>query len=196
MRRVTILAMLLAVVSMSGYGQKGKKEVNVWFEAQQWQLGAKGEPSAAIDRAEFADHYKRFPLRWKTVFEFIKNNDLKALPLGQSRLSDDVTVNVQQYNTRLMDKPETYEQHAKMIDVQYVVTGRELHGTVKKNKAQLAITYNEKRDIAMYSAQKVPYQIIGEGEYSIFFPDDVHLTNIGYGSQTPIRKVVFKVKAE
>lgn len=196
MRRVTILAMLLAVVSMSGYGQKGKKEVNSWFEARQWQLGAKGEPSAAIDREEFADHYKRFPDRWKTVFDYIRNNDLKSLPLGQTRLSDDVTVNVQQYDTRLMDKPELYEQHAKMIDVQYVVAGRELHGTVKKNKAQLATPYNDAKDIAMYSAQKVPYQIISEGEYSIFFPDDVHLTNIGYGSQAPVRKVVFKVKAQ
>lgn len=196
MRRVTILAMLLVVVSMTCNAQKGAKGVNSWFEAREWQLGAKGEPSAAIDREEFADHYKRFPDRWKTVFEFIKNNDLKALPLGQTRLSDNVTVNVQQYNTRLMDKPEMYEQHGKMIDVQYVVTGRELHGTVKRDKAQLATPYNATKDIAMYSAAKVPYYIIGEGEYSIFFPDDVHLTNIGYGSQTPVRKVVFKVKAE
>ncbi len=199
-----ILCFALAVLSVAAIQKadgappvkkKAEARAEQWFENGAWRKGIVQKPSAAIDRVEFAAHYARFPERWNKVFDYLRTHDLKSVPAGQGMLGDDVKLNVQEYDTRnVHGKEVTYEKHNEWIDVQVMVEGRELHGTVKVDKGTVAKPYSERGDIAQYNAGDVPYYVIPGGMFSIFFPDDIHLTNIGFGEQSHVRKVVFKVK--
>lgn len=190
---LTLATLLLLTGSVSA--QSKNKKTQHWFDSREWMQGASGTPVSSIDVNEFAKHYHQHPERWKTVFNYIRDNDLSQLPLGLKVINEDVKVNVQEYDTReTTDKPIQYEKHSQMIDVQYVVSGREIHGSVKVDQGTVLIPYSEAKDVAQYSATNVPYYIVSDGMFTIFFPDDIHFTNIGYGERTKVRKVVFKVR--
>ena len=167
-----------------------------WFDGKKWLEGVPAQPDAGIDAATFAEHYKKFPARWEKVFQFLKENDLKTLPLGKQLLGDDVTVNVQEYVTRDPGN-EQLEGHRRFIDLQYVVEGCELQGFAKIGTAVETVNpYNEKRDVAHFKVPVIEYHVIRSDQFTIFFPDDIHITNIQYGEKAKVRKVVFKVSVE
>ncbi len=156
---------------------------------------AKMSAAESVDIDTFVQHFKAHPSRWEKVFEIIEKSDLSALPLGLTQVDENIKMNVQEYTTRpTVGKRLLYEKHNDYIDVQCVVRGEELHGKSNVENAQVVREYNAEKDIAMYDCEDVPFYIIGAGEFTIFFPHEVHTTNYGFGEQTQVRKVVFKVK--
>lgn len=175
--------------------QLSKKE-RKWFDDKSWLEGAVGTPDTGIDATTFVHYYEKYPERWQKVFRFIKENDLTKLPLGKQSLGDDVTVNVQEYMTREPGN-EQLEGHKKYIDLQYVVEGCELQGYAKLSTAIETVNpYDEKRDISHYKVPVIEYHVVRSDQFTIFFPDDIHMTNIQYGEKAKVRKVVFKVEVE
>lgn len=172
------------------------KAAKQWYEGQEWLQGAPMKPSTpSIDIQTFADHYAKYPERWKVVFDYLATKDLKAVPLGVDQLTDDVRVIVQEYETRpTVGERVLLERHEKFIDVQCMGEGEELHGASKIGNGELTIPYKESDDIMFYTVPDVPYYIIKAGYFTIFFPDDMHTTNYGFGERTKARKLVFKVR--
>ncbi len=175
---------------------KVSKKQKEWFYGKSWMEGVNAICDPGIDINTFAKHYRKHPQRWQKVFKFIYDNDLSSLPLGQQTLGDDVKINVQEYTTRVPGK-EQLEGHKKYIDLQYVVSGRELHGYAKLQDATETVNpYSEEKDIALFKVPFITYHVVGANHFTIFFPDDIHLTNIQYGEKEPVRKVVFKIQVE
>lgn len=172
------------------------KKQQEWFAAKVWLQGAEALPDTGLDAVTFVNHYEKHPERWNKVFKFIKENDLTALPLGKQSLGDDVTVNVQEYMTREPGK-EQLEGHRTYIDLQYVVEGCELQGYAKLATAvEIVNPYDEKKDIAHFKVPVIEYHVVRPNQFTIFFPDDIHMTNIQYGEKAKVRKVVFKVAVD
>lgn len=172
------------------------KKEQKWFDEKSWLQSAAASPDTSIDAMTFIRHYEKHPERWQKVFRFIKDNDFTALPLGKQSLGDDVTVNVQEYITREPGN-EQLEGHKKYIDLQYVVDGCELQGYAKLSTALETVNpYDAKRDIAHFKVPVINYHIIRPNQFTIFFPDDIHMTNIQYGEKAKVRKVVFKVAVD
>ena len=167
-----------------------------WFDEKKWLEGAVAFPDTGIDETIFASHYEKHPERWKKVFEFLKENNLSTLPLGKQSLGEDVTVNVQEYMTREPGN-EQLEGHKKYIDLQYVVDGCELQGYAKLATAlEVVNPYDEKRDVVHYKVPVIEYHVVRPDHFTIFFPDDIHMTNIQYGEKAKVRKVVFKIAVD
>ncbi len=170
-------------------------EAQTWFDSQEWLEGAKMKPAVSIDIEEFAAHYKAHPNRWKKVFETLANNDLNTLPLGLTEIDENIKMNVQEYTTRpTVGKQTLFERHEEYIDVQCMIAGEELHGAQKFGNQKVAKEFSKEKDIALLECEDVPFYIIPAGTFTIFFPDDLHTTNYGFGEQTEVRKIVFKVK--
>lgn len=188
-----VVACLFAVNTNLVAQSKAAKE---WYQAKEWLQGASMQPSTpSIDIETFAAHYAKYPERWKVVFNYLATQDLKSVPLGIVQLSDDVRVIVQEYETRpTVGEKVLLERHEKFIDVQCMVEGEELHGTSKIGNGELTVPYKESDDIMFYTVPDVPYYIIKAGYFTIFFPDDMHTTNYGFGERTNARKLVFKVR--
>ncbi len=200
MKKITIVITMIAVCLLSATADLAaqSKTALSWYNTKAWLNNAPMEPvTPAIDIDEFAEHYAKYPNRWKTVFEYLATQDLKSVPLGLVELSENVKVNVQEYETRPVgpENPVWFERHDKYIDVQCIITGEELHGAKKVGDYPIVNPYSEKDDIMHYTLENVPFYIVKAGQFTIFFPDDMHTTNYGFGAKTNVRKLVFKVKA-
>ena len=167
-----------------------------WFDQGEWYKGIEAKPGPSVDKLKFAKHYAKYPERWQSVFEFMRNNDLKTIPLGRKDLNDHVYVNVQEYTTK-EPGDQRLEKHGKYIDVQCVISGSELMGSCKIEGYEVQIPFDANRDVGFFKSKGVtPFYVATSELFFIFFPDEIHATNIQFGEKAPVRKVVFKVMYE
>lgn len=181
-----VLSIVLLFPLKGVYAQKTKHTLSkeqIWFEEKKWLENVEASPDTSIDTMTFAHHYKKHSEKWKKVFKFLRENDLMLLPLGKQALGDYVTVNIQEYTTREPGN-EQMEGHRKYIDLQYNCWGCELQGYAKLQAAtQIINYYNEKKDVTHHRAPMIQYHVIKPNWFTIFFPDDIHITNIQYGGK-------------
>lgn len=197
--RLTLLTAIALIISFQANARGVEKSLTKaeknWYDKKEWLLGIKAQPNLSIDIATFARHYKAHPERWQLAFKFIKEHDLATLPLGKQVLSDDVTVNVQEYVTREPGE-ERLEGHRKLIDLQYMVAGKELHGSAKLSEGTVVNPYSETKDVGHFTVPVITYYVATPERFSIYFPSDIHITNLQYGEKANVRKVVFKIKVD
>lgn len=188
-------SMPMVVVAQQNGDKASKKDVE-WFNSRKWLEGLQASPDPSIDISTFAKHYKKHPERWAKAFVFLKENDLKSLPTGKQTLSEGLTVSVEEYTTREPGK-EWLEGHKKNIDLQFIVEGCELQGYAKiQTAAEIVNPYTDKKDVGHYLVPTINYHVIRPYQFTIFFPDDIHMTNIQYGEKAKVRKIVFKVAVD
>jgi len=87
----------------------------------------------------------------------------------------------------------SWESHRKYIDLQYIITGDEKMGVWPVRKAIVIKEYDEKKDVANYSAEGKFY-VGTPGTFFIFFPTDAHRPNITPGGNKSVKKIVIKVR--
>jgi len=198
MKRISSLLLLLTIVLFAAQAEKQqgatKKQLQ-WFNQKVWLQGVVPQPDPSVDVAAFAKHYQLHPDRWDLVFKFMKENDLKALPLGKQVLSDAVSINVQEYISKDPGE-ERFEGHRANIDLQYVVSGKELIGITHPDLAKEVVVYDAAKDYAGFKVSPICYHSATLERFFLFFPSDLHLPGIQYGEKAPIRKVVFKIKVD
>lgn len=164
-----------------------------WVQHYFSSVGFDAKPAPSVDVQMLFQHIKQHPNRWNTVRHFLTQNDLLTIPLGKKILNDNVTANVQEYTTR--DPGEQHlEAHRKYIDFQYVIIGKELMGSGKLSEAKVVNPYDSTKDVGHYALPSFPYYVATPQYFFVFFPSQVHLTNIQFGDKALVRKIVFKIK--
>jgi YhcH/YjgK/YiaL family protein len=194
-----ILAMVvlccLGACSENNSQKTADKMIETWFDKGDWKEGFQAKPAPSVDKKQLYEHYQKFPQRWKTVFDFIKNNDLTTTPLGITHLSEDVSFNMQEYRTHGLGE-QILEAHLKYIDLQYVISGRELIGSGRLSDATNVTPYDDSTDYAGYKLSIFPCYLADSEYFFIFFPDQPHLPGVNAGEETQMRKIVFKIKVD
>lgn len=137
-------------------------------------------------------YYSLHPL-FSKAFEFINQNDLANLPDGVSVISEGLKVIVSTANAKTQEVSlAMFECHYKNIDIQVCVKGLE---TIAWKPREKCVTpngeYNQDKDVRFFSDAPDMYFQLTDGQFGIFFPEDVHAPMIGEGE---IKKVVIKVK--
>jgi biofilm protein TabA len=85
-----------------------------------------------------------------------------------------------------------FECHNKFIDIQLCINGIEQMGWKPREKCVAPNGgYNEEKDLQLYSDAPDMFFQLTNGQFAIFFPEDVHAPMIG---DSEIRKLVIKVK--
>ena len=141
------------------------------------------------DKLENLKKYIALNPTFKTVVEFIENNNLLTLPLGKAPICDGAFYNRQEY----LAKPEVddlFESHLDYIDIQIVLDGVEKH--YFSTQAPVISQVNEK-DCYFTSAKKENAIMLNKGEFVIFFPNELHKPGLKVDDKI-VQKVVFKVK--
>ncbi len=130
---------------------------------------------------------------FKDVVEFLKNNDLNALPEGKQEIKGaDLFVNIQVAKGKTPDEA-VLETHNKMIDIQIPLSGAETYGYTPLCNLPDA-EYNEAKDITkMPGLAADSYVTCQPGMFAIFFPQDGHAPCIS--AEPEIKKAIFKIKA-
>ena len=145
-----------------------------------------------IDSLSNAERYAGLHKHFKKAFEFIKSNDINKLEPGKYPIDGDELHASVSLKDGLKTADAKFEAHDKYIDIQVCPAGAEQIGwRPRKNCMNPKAQYDEVKDVIFYNDQPETYFQLHEGEFAIFFPEDVHAPMIGEG---PIKKLVVKVK--
>jgi biofilm protein TabA len=90
--------------------------------------------------------------------------------------------------------PQKFESHEKMIDIQMVVSGEEWMEIGPLADFTVTEPYVAERDVTFYAYHDPAARLLANaGRVAIFFPEDVHRSQICVGAPRPVRKTVIKV---
>lgn len=190
----TFSALVIHVEAQSnGSKASSKKAAEKWFNTLEWLGGLQLKPHKSVDAVEFVKQYRRNKIYWNKAFAFLKDNDLQKLANGKYKIDgDNVFATVTEDPAKDFDKTK-WESHRKYIDLQYVIKGEEKIGVCPVAKATVTKAYNEKKDVANYTAEGKIYTAV-PGTFFIFFPTDAHRPNITTGGNNADKKIVIKIK--
>jgi len=173
------------------------KQLNKWFEKGEWLNGWTVKPDESINRKAFAATYFQHKERWDKAFKFLKESDLSGMELKRYDLDgNNLYVPLSEYMSK-NEEDARYEAHRNYIDIQYVVTGKELIGVAPLAQMKdILEPYSEEKDIMFMTVnQGTNYQALPD-RFFIFFPEDLHRPGLKDGENTPVRKAVVKVKID
>jgi YhcH/YjgK/YiaL family protein len=146
-----------------------------------------------LDKIQNHSIYEKLNLRFAAAFNFILKTDFSALPEGKHLVEgEDLFAIYQQYNTK--DASECMlEAHRKYIDIQYIIQGEENIGIAPLTDQPTLIPYDGEKDVAFFTGLSHPFKLEA-GNFTIFFPSDLHMPCLKVNESSPVKKVVMKVR--
>ena len=204
MKKLTVTIMVL----ISFFGLMGSKsasdpttwsskQVDKWFAKGEWSQGWTVTPDASINKRELAVSYFKNKERWTKAFKFLKGNDLTKLELKRYDIDDDnLFATVSEYQSK-NEESAKFEAHRKYIDIQYVISGKEIMNIAPITTVKEVLNpYDATKDIEFVTVNNIANYKASPSNYFIFFPTDAHRPGLKDGANSPVRKVVIKVKVE
>ena len=130
-------------------------------------------------------------------FEFLEKLSSRELPAGKHPIDGDrFYAIVVRADSRSPDTAE-FESHRKYIDIQYLVSGREMIGVASTETLKVSSPYEESREAALYSKPSEYAKVEMEpGRFAVFFPEDGHMPNCHLGGQQKLHKIVVKASVD
>lgn len=146
-----------------------------------------------LDSLLNSDLYVSVNPRFKQAFDFLRNTDLNALPVGKIELDGaNLVVNVVDIEGRTAEVARM-ETHNKFIDIQVPVSKTETMGWVAGNTLkEVTSEYDPEKDITFFAEKASNFIKVNPFEFVIFFPQDGHQPGIVEGK---IKKVIVKIIA-
>ena len=147
------------------------------------------------DRLNNAKQYFLLNEKLKKGFDFLINSDLKNMQDGKHIIEgNDIYANIQTLKTKSLDE-QKWEVHRKYIDIQYVIKGQEKMGYgILDDFGNVIVPYDNEKDIAFLDGKKYNYVNVSEGDFVIFYPNDVHAPMLSVKESEEIKKVIVKIK--
>lgn len=146
-----------------------------------------------IDKLDNLMQYAALNPLIKTVWEYMQDHDLHAMPNGHHLIAGDrLFVNVEDDEGKKRDEA-VIEYHRKMIDIQVPLNMAETYGYLPVSDLPER-PFDAVKDIAKQpDAKPRNYFTLRPGEFAVFFPSDGHAPCIADGM---LHKAVFKLAVE
>jgi len=145
-----------------------------------------------IDTLANASKYFNVHPLFEKAFAYISRTDLNSIEMGKYEIEPGLKAAFS--NKKGMTTEESaakFECHNKNIDIQFCINGKETMGwKPRESCVSPKGGYNEEKDVQFYSDSPDMYFQLTNGQFAIFFPEDVHAPMIGDGE---IKKLVIKV---
>ena len=147
-----------------------------------------------VDTLKNASKYYGVHPLFQKAFDYIQKTDLAAIEPGKYEIEGDSLKAAisEKKGIPAVDSIAKFECHNKYIDIQYCIRGEELIGWKPREKCSVENGgYNAEKDVQLYTETPDMYFGLTDGQFAIFFPEDVHAPMIG---NAEIKKLVIKVK--
>lgn len=146
-----------------------------------------------IDTIANAHKYFSVHPLFEPAFNYINQTDLLNTEDGKSDIAEGLKAIVSNSEGKTKEASlSKFECHDKNIDIQLCVKGVETFYWKPREKCTTANgDYNAEKDVRFFSDSPDTFFQLTDGQFVIFFPEDVHAPMIGEG---PIKKLVIKVK--
>ena len=130
-----------------------------------------------------------------SAYDFIVNK-AEGAAVGKYNLENGVYVSVQEYTTKARSEAK-YEAHKKFIDIQMILSGKELIAVSPIEKMTISDEYNEEKDFMLFHHNdECTDYVLEAGDFLILYPQDVHMPGVCVNEKSPVRKIVVKVPVE
>jgi YhcH/YjgK/YiaL family protein len=170
------------------------EDIIKWFNARDWTSGWNVDPDESINKRELAVQFHKNRKHWEQAFLFLKNTDLEKSSVGKYELDgEELYAMIDEYKTR-NEEDVMYEAHKVYADIQYLVYGEERIGVIDSTCSREVIPYDKTRDIAFLKSEKNNYRLASSKVFFVFFPKDAHRPCVKINDNSPVRKVVIKIK--
>ncbi len=127
------------------------------------------------------------------AYNFLDGFDPCEYEDGRHEICDGVYVNIETYVTYPREERK-FESHEKYIDIQYMISGREIVTAAPVSDLEVCDPYDEERDISFYfNCLKGTDMLLNEGDFLIFKPGTAHMPCICIDKRESVRKAVIKV---
>ncbi len=133
--------------------------------------------------------------KFEKAFDFIKKVATENTEVGKYEIDGkDIYAMVQSYQSKLEENCK-FEGHENYIDIQYIVKGHEMMGTVDISRATVKTPYNPEKDVTFYeNSDLASYCQAQDGDFCIFYPHDIHRPGMACENiQSDVKKVVVKI---
>ena len=145
-----------------------------------------------LDRIDHASAYFALNTSFRQTFDFLCGTDLPLMSPGRVELDGSrLFALVQHYETKPLEQG-VWEAHRNYIDVQYVVSGREIMGYAPVMSLSSLQPYSADSDLATFEGEGV-YFAAQAGTFAVFFPHDAHMPGLAEETPEPTIKVVVKI---
>jgi YhcH/YjgK/YiaL family protein len=145
-----------------------------------------------LDKVENSIRYFKAPV-FHEIFQKLKDFNINT-PNGTYKTHDSYYFKVMSYETQL--SPEIIESHRKEVDVQILLSGKELIKIYKEEDVSVLQKYNSKIDCQFYKELNSPIsELILEPSYmAVFFPNDIHSPLHAQNKKVEkLKKIVLKI---
>lgn len=149
-----------------------------------------------FSNVSIAEKYNYLDERFTAAYKWLRETDIKSLPVGSYPImGDKVVANVQEYTTDVKEN-HLFESHKKYFDIQYMVTGQEMFGVCKQDGLKLKESH-EADDLYFYEEPEFPGEVyLAEGDLIVVAPEDAHKPRCAAGKPQAVKKVVVKVAVD
>ena len=145
-----------------------------------------------LDKIENISRYFKAPI-FEEIFEKLKEFDVNT-PNGTYKTHESYYFKVMSYETQLY--PKIIESHKKEVDVQILLSGKELIKIYKEQDVSTSEEYNIDVDCQFYQELNPPIaELILEPNYmAVFFPNDIHGPMYTHDNNAhELKKIVIKI---
>lgn len=146
-----------------------------------------------IDTIQNASRYFSVHPSFEKAFEYINQNDLANTADGKFDIAEGLKAIISNAPGKTAETSlAKFECHNKNIDIQLCVNGVETIGWKPREKCVTPNgEYNDEKDVQFFGDAPDTFFTLTNGQFAIFFPEDVHAPMIGEGE---IKKLVLKIK--
>ncbi|UCF99323.1 MAG: YhcH/YjgK/YiaL family protein [Spirochaetaceae bacterium] len=93
------------------------------------------------------------------------------------------------------ERNRRFEAHRAYLDVQCILSGREIMFWAPETELTPASEYSQEKDVLFLAGEaRARLQLIA-GSFAVFYPEDAHKPNCAWDEPEQVRKVVVKVRA-
>lgn len=126
---------------------------------------------------------------------YIKSADLLNAAIGKSDIAEGLkAIYSDKEGMSAAESIAKFECHDKNIDIQICIRGKETIGWKPRHSCTAPKgEYNPEKDVSFFSDVPDMYFQLTDGQFAIFYPEDVHAPMIAVDDK-PIKKLVMKVK--
>ena len=146
-----------------------------------------------IDTLKNASKYYAVHPLFEKAFAYILQTDLASATDGKLDIGEGLKAIFSNAPGKTKEASTAkFECHNKNIDIQFCIRGVETIGGKPRGSCVAPNgEYDAEKDVLFYSDKPDMFFQLTDGQFAIFFPEDVHAPMIGEGD---IKKLVMKVR--
>lgn len=131
-----------------------------------------------------------FARAFKLIRELVKNPVEGKYDIE----GDNIYAFVLSYTTSCPDDIK-WETHNRYIDIQFLISGKEIIWWSNKNSLKLLTEYNVKEDYTLYEYDGNATTVLMRPlSFTVFFPDDAHIPPQMYLEPSENKKIIVKIR--